>query len=196
MSREPLVARFEVANSINNLRGIPTRTYHNFRHLSPRASRSFRVNCLASFDAYVVHRNDLYIQSPVLCVISLSQRLVHFHVRLTVRFPAVQANLIHADDAISLSNAHPPRTLILSSALLFYQNTTTTMSLATPRILPSHLHAFSPASRPSTSTVRILGSITSIHGDQAVLQSANHETVTLILNRYAPQLLPTYSEPL
>lgn len=57
------------------------------------------------------------------------------------------------------------------------------MSLATPRILPSHLHAFAPNTHPAISTVRMLGTITSLNGDQATLTSCNHETVTLILNR-------------
>ncbi|KAF7504915.1 hypothetical protein GJ744_001636 [Endocarpon pusillum] len=57
------------------------------------------------------------------------------------------------------------------------------MSLPTPRILPSHLHAFAPSAHPSISTIRLLGHITSLRGDQAVLESCNQETVTLILNR-------------
>jgi Replication factor A protein 3 len=57
------------------------------------------------------------------------------------------------------------------------------MSLHTPRILPSHLHAFAPSAHPTISTVRLLGKLTSLHGDQAVLESCNNETVTLILNR-------------
>lgn len=62
--------------------------------------------------------------------------------------------------------------------------TSLAMSLATPRILPAHLHAFSPDSRPAISTVRMLGKITAIHGDQATLASHENQTVTLIMNRY------------
>ena len=51
-------------------------------------------------------------------------------------------------------------------------------SLATPRILPSHLSHF------PQKVVIILGTITSLHGDSAQLTSCNNEVVTLILNRY------------
>ena len=84
------------------------------------------------------------------------------------------------------------------------------MSLATPRILPSHLHAFYPhnsssnnnnntslstststSSTNNPSTVRILGTLTSIHptGTTATLESgggssnSNRESVTIILSR-------------
>lgn len=56
--------------------------------------------------------------------------------------------------------------------------------MATPRVLPSFLQHFAPDSRPSISTVRMLGKITSIHGDQATLESYQNETVTLIMNRW------------
>lgn len=64
------------------------------------------------------------------------------------------------------------------------------MSLSTPRILPKHLEQFSPGMHPATSTVRLLGTITSIHGSSATLTSGDGDTVTLILNRdshLAPQ---------
>ncbi|RDK36873.1 replication factor A protein 3 [Aspergillus phoenicis ATCC 13157] len=57
------------------------------------------------------------------------------------------------------------------------------MSLQTPRILPSHLHAFHPSSAgPRTShTVRILGTVTALRGDTATMTCGNHGDVTLIL---------------
>ncbi|GAQ42617.1 hypothetical protein AtubIFM55763_008210 [Aspergillus tubingensis] len=57
------------------------------------------------------------------------------------------------------------------------------MSLQTPRILPSHLHAFHPSSTgPRTShTVRILGTVTALRGDTATMTCGNHGDVTLIL---------------
>ncbi|OOF93211.1 hypothetical protein ASPCADRAFT_209802 [Aspergillus carbonarius ITEM 5010] len=58
------------------------------------------------------------------------------------------------------------------------------MSLQTPRILPSHLHAFhsSSTSGPrSTHTVRILGTVTALRGDTATITCGNHGDVTLIL---------------
>lgn len=57
------------------------------------------------------------------------------------------------------------------------------MSLSTPRILPKHLEQFSPGMHPTTGTVRLLGTITSIHGSSATLTSGDGDSVTLILNR-------------
>lgn len=68
------------------------------------------------------------------------------------------------------------------------------MSLATPRILPAHLHAFAPDNRPAISTVRMLGKITAIHGDQATLESYENQTVTLIMNRDSHLSLHSYYE--
>ncbi|RMZ77429.1 hypothetical protein DV738_g4408, partial [Chaetothyriales sp. CBS 135597] len=42
-------------------------------------------------------------------------------------------------------------------------------SVATPRVLPAHLHAFAASARPPTSTVRLLGIITTVDRDQATL---------------------------
>jgi hypothetical protein len=61
-------------------------------------------------------------------------------------------------------------------------------SISTPRILPSHLHAFAPNSHPTTSTVRLLGIITTVAGDQATL-SCGSDAVTIILNRYVKLML-------
>ncbi|KAL5343122.1 replication factor A protein 3 [Aspergillus crustosus] len=57
------------------------------------------------------------------------------------------------------------------------------MSLQTPRILPSHLHAFSPSSHSPRSPppVRLLGTVTSLRGDTATITCGNHGEVTLIL---------------
>ncbi|KAF4270562.1 hypothetical protein LV164_005544 [Aspergillus fumigatus] len=55
------------------------------------------------------------------------------------------------------------------------------MSLQTPRILPAHLHAFHPSSGSSTHTVRILGTVTALHGDTATITCGNNGDVTLIL---------------
>lgn len=54
------------------------------------------------------------------------------------------------------------------------------MSLQTPRILPSHLHAFHPSSA-SSNTVRILGTVTALHGSTGTLTCGNNGDVTLIL---------------
>lgn len=59
------------------------------------------------------------------------------------------------------------------------------MDIATPRVLPSHLHAFAPSAHPQKSTVRVLGVITTVSGDQATLTCGN-DAVTILLNRYAP----------
>ncbi|KAL9113043.1 MAG: hypothetical protein Q9227_002655 [Pyrenula ochraceoflavens] len=60
------------------------------------------------------------------------------------------------------------------------------MSLPTPRILPTHLHAFSPSTLPTSSTptpvIRLLGTITSLRGDQATLSSCG-SSVTCLLSR-------------
>jgi hypothetical protein len=57
------------------------------------------------------------------------------------------------------------------------------MSLQTPRILPSHLNAFHPSSSGprSTHTVRILGTVTGLRGDQATITCGNNGEVTLLL---------------
>ncbi|KKA22745.1 SsDNA binding protein Ssb3 [Rasamsonia emersonii CBS 393.64] len=60
------------------------------------------------------------------------------------------------------------------------------MSLQTPRVLPSHLHAFHPSSsgggpRPSTQTVRLLGTVTALRGETATITCGNHGDVTLLL---------------
>ena len=54
------------------------------------------------------------------------------------------------------------------------------MSLQTPRILPSHLHAFHPSSA-SSNTVRILGTVTALHGNTGTLTCGNNGDVTMIL---------------
>ncbi|KAJ9653507.1 hypothetical protein H2198_007289, partial [Neophaeococcomyces mojaviensis] len=58
-----------------------------------------------------------------------------------------------------------------------------TQPLSTPRILPKHLSQFAPSAHPSITTIRTLGTITSIHGETATLTSGDGETVTLLLNR-------------
>lgn len=55
-------------------------------------------------------------------------------------------------------------------------------SMSTPRILPAHLHAFAPGSTPHN-TVRMLGNITTVSGDQATL-TCGADAVTILLNRY------------
>lgn len=57
------------------------------------------------------------------------------------------------------------------------------MSLQTPRILPAHLHAFHPSSAGprSTHTVRLLGTVSALRGDQATITCGNNGDVTLIL---------------
>ncbi|KAL1966851.1 hypothetical protein VTN77DRAFT_3816 [Rasamsonia byssochlamydoides] len=58
------------------------------------------------------------------------------------------------------------------------------MSLQTPRVLPSHLHAFHPSSggaRASTQTVRLLGTVTALRGETATITCGNHGDVTLLL---------------
>ena len=62
-------------------------------------------------------------------------------------------------------------------------------TIATPRILPGHLHAFAPSAHPSTSTVRLLGTISTVSGDQATLTCGN-EAVTILLNRSTSHSLP------
>ena len=95
----------------------------------------------------------------------------------------------HKQVQISGRTKLPPYLKQRTSCSLFKSDRGTTqhfptMSLATPRILPAHLHAFAPDSRPAISTVRMLGKITAIHGDQATLVSHENQTVTLIMNRY------------
>ena len=57
------------------------------------------------------------------------------------------------------------------------------MSLQTPRVLPAHLNAFHPSSAGprSTHTVRILGTVTGLRGDQATITCGNNGDVTLLL---------------
>lgn len=64
-----------------------------------------------------------------------------------------------------------------------YLSTIAKMSLQTPRILPSHLNAFHPSSSGprSTHTVRILGTVTGLRGDQATITCGNNGDVTLLL---------------
>ncbi|EHY52581.1 hypothetical protein HRR83_006926 [Exophiala dermatitidis] len=54
-------------------------------------------------------------------------------------------------------------------------------SMSTPRILPGHLHAFAPGGN-SHNTVRMLGTITTVSGDQATL-TCGSDAVTILLNR-------------
>ncbi|KAL4746122.1 hypothetical protein BDW72DRAFT_41698 [Aspergillus terricola var. indicus] len=57
------------------------------------------------------------------------------------------------------------------------------MSLQTPRILPSHLHAFNPSTSGPRSPppVRLLGTVTALRGDTATITCGAHGDVTLIL---------------
>ncbi|KAE8377325.1 replication factor A protein 3 [Aspergillus bertholletiae] len=57
------------------------------------------------------------------------------------------------------------------------------MSLQTPRVLPTHLHAFHPsnANPHVTSTVRLLGTVTALRGDTATITCGNNGDVPLIL---------------
>ncbi|KAI9043473.1 putative ssDNA binding protein Ssb3 [Aspergillus affinis] len=58
------------------------------------------------------------------------------------------------------------------------------MSLQTPRVLPAHLHAFHPSNTTgarSTNTVRLLGTVTALHGDTATISCGNNGDATLIL---------------
>ncbi|KAL4957706.1 replication factor A protein 3 [Aspergillus filifer] len=57
------------------------------------------------------------------------------------------------------------------------------MSLQTPRILPTHLHAFNPATSGARSPppVRLLGTVSSLRGDTASITCGSHGEVTLIL---------------
>ncbi|KAI9370787.1 replication factor A protein 3 [Aspergillus egyptiacus] len=58
------------------------------------------------------------------------------------------------------------------------------MSLQTPRILPSHLHAFNPSTTTagrSPPPVRLLGTVSSLRGDTATITCGTHGDVTLIL---------------
>lgn len=49
------------------------------------------------------------------------------------------------------------------------------MSLQTPRILPSHLHAF------SSKTVRVLGTVSALRGDTATITCGTNGDITLVL---------------
>lgn len=53
-------------------------------------------------------------------------------------------------------------------------------SMSTPRILPAHLHAFAPG-KP-VNTVRMLGQLTNVNGEQATL-TCGSDAVTIILGR-------------
>jgi hypothetical protein len=53
--------------------------------------------------------------------------------------------------------------------------------MSTPRILPSHLHAFAPGTT-NGNTVRMLGQITTVSGDQATL-TCGSDAVTILLSR-------------
>ncbi|ETI21354.1 hypothetical protein G647_07700 [Cladophialophora carrionii CBS 160.54] len=54
-------------------------------------------------------------------------------------------------------------------------------SMSTPRILPAHLHAFAPGTN-SHNTVRMLGTISHVSGDQATL-TCGADSVTILLAR-------------
>ena len=56
-------------------------------------------------------------------------------------------------------------------------------SLSSPRILPTHLEQFAPTTGNNGQTVRLLGTITAIHGTQASLTSGDGDTVTLNMQR-------------
>ena len=58
---------------------------------------------------------------------------------------------------------------------------TMAQNLSTPRILPKNLESFGPSS--GYGAVRMLGTITAIHGSQATLTTADGDTVTLVMNR-------------
>lgn len=57
------------------------------------------------------------------------------------------------------------------------------MALQTPRVLPEHLQAFHPSSAGgrSTSTVRLLGTVSALHGETATITCGNNGDVTLAL---------------
>lgn len=56
------------------------------------------------------------------------------------------------------------------------------MSLQTPRVLPAHLHAFhSSSGSRAPQTVRILGTVSALHGDTATITCGTNGDVTLIL---------------
>ena len=56
------------------------------------------------------------------------------------------------------------------------------MSLQTPRVLPAHLHAFHPSSGAnSTHTIRLLGTVSALHGDTATITCGGNGDVTLVL---------------
>ncbi|KAL6248383.1 hypothetical protein RBB50_004638 [Rhinocladiella similis] len=54
-------------------------------------------------------------------------------------------------------------------------------TMSSPRILPSHLHAFAPGSA-NGNTVRVLGQITTVSGEQATL-TCGSDAVTVLLSR-------------
>ncbi|KAK4943059.1 hypothetical protein LTR10_017258 [Elasticomyces elasticus] len=53
-------------------------------------------------------------------------------------------------------------------------------SMSTPRILPAHLHAFAPGK--ALNTVRMLGQLTNVNGEQATL-TCGSDAVTILLGR-------------
>ncbi|KIV87446.1 hypothetical protein PV11_02991 [Exophiala sideris] len=53
-------------------------------------------------------------------------------------------------------------------------------SMSTPRILPAHLHAFAPGK--TLNTVRMLGQLTNVNGEQATL-TCGSDAVTILLGR-------------
>lgn len=57
------------------------------------------------------------------------------------------------------------------------------MSLSTPRLLPEHLHAFAPSPHKPARTIRILGTVSSLRGEQASISCGTHGEVTLVLSR-------------
>jgi Replication factor A protein 3 len=65
------------------------------------------------------------------------------------------------------------------------------MSLQTPRILPAHLHAFVASSSSSTGgsnsrntprAVRVLGTVSALRGETAMITCGNHGDIVLRLN--------------
>ncbi|KAI5297592.1 hypothetical protein KEM55_004492 [Ascosphaera atra] len=57
------------------------------------------------------------------------------------------------------------------------------MALSTPRILPEHLQNFVDSNRSTPNTVRVLGQVASVRGEQATITCGSHGDITVILNR-------------
>ncbi|KAI5287613.1 hypothetical protein KEM54_005870 [Ascosphaera aggregata] len=57
------------------------------------------------------------------------------------------------------------------------------MSSSTPRVLPEHLHNFVESNRSTPNTVRLLGTVSSVRGDQATISCGSHGDINVILNR-------------